>query len=192
MMTSFTGYWLPARSSCRRTRGRERVPHLVLLWERRLGFPRHRVGRCRATELIDASGGNRVCFSTISAAASLVRLLRATPLLVLSRRVARRSQRRIVAVPRPAEPLGAARPSTVDALLFGPFASGFALGVILDRNLVRSALDLFEDAPRLRFEARRDKQLRRAHRIGGFLVSPEVDGDALGLESTSHDLCLDP
>jgi hypothetical protein len=75
--------------------------------------------------------------------------------------------------------------------LLGLFALRHATSIILVRNLVRSALDLLEDAARLHLEPRWNEQLGRAQWIWVFALSPEVDGNALRLESAFNDLSLD-
>ena len=84
-------------------------------------------------------------------------------------------------------------PCSRDRLL-GLFARLRATKVILAniRDFVRSALDLLEDAARLRLEARWNEQLRRARGVWTLALSLEIDGNPLSLESALRDLTLDP
>lgn len=78
--------------------------------------------------------------------------------------------------------------------LLGLFARLIATEIILATigDFVRSALDLLEDAARLRLEARWNHQLRGARGVWTLRLSLEIDGNPLSLESALRDLTLDP
>jgi hypothetical protein len=78
--------------------------------------------------------------------------------------------------------------------LLGLFARLLATNIIFAtvRDFVRSALDVLEDAARLRLEARWNQQLRGARGVWTLALSLEIDGNPLSLESALRDLTLDP
>lgn len=78
------------------------------------------------------------------------------------------------------------------ARLLGVFALRRRANIVLVRSFVRSAVDLLQDAARLRLEARRNVELGRPDRIRSLVFSSEIDGDPLSLESPFHDLALEP
>lgn len=59
--------------------------------------------------------------------------------------------------------------------------------------LIRPLLGLLEDASRLPLGTRRDEELDGTDRVGALAAfTSNIDGDALGFESSFGDLCLDP